>query len=100
MKNLVFVGFNPDGAKSKFTTIKRLVRETNCAVVTMQETKCARNNVLNMTDFIIYDKVRGKVIFVRVVYCRRINLEMAVKAPGVVACWGDKRIKKIDILIV
>ena len=25
----------------------------------MQETKCARNNILNMTDFIIYDKVRG-----------------------------------------
>lgn len=48
MKNLVFVGFNPDGAKSKFTTIKRLVRDTNCAVVTMQETKCSLPGQINL----------------------------------------------------
>lgn len=54
------------------------------------------NNKLNNVFEEIYDKVRGKVIFARVTCTRQINYEFAVEAPGVVACWGDKRIKKID----
>ena len=60
MKNLVFVGFNPDGAKSKFTTSKRLVRETNCAVVTMQETKCSLPFQINLDGYFTYEHLRSK----------------------------------------
>ena len=39
-RNLIFVGVNPDGARGKWGTIKKAVRDTAASVLTMQETKC------------------------------------------------------------
>ena len=50
MTNIVFVGFNPDGAKSKLTTIKKLIRDTKATVVTMQETKCQQTGQVNFDE--------------------------------------------------
>ena len=60
MTNIVFVGFNPDGAKSKLTTIKKLIRDTKAAVVTMQETKCQQTGQVNFDGFYTYEHLRSK----------------------------------------
>ena len=60
IKSLVFVRFIPDGAKSKFATIKRLIRETNCAVVTKQETKCSLPFQINLDGYFTLEHLRSK----------------------------------------
>ena len=35
-KSLILTGFNPDGAKSKLTSIKKLIRESKATIVTFQ----------------------------------------------------------------
>ena len=52
-------GVNPAGIRSKWPTWKKIIRESNATVWTMQETKCPKNQ-LKMDDFIIYENVRGK----------------------------------------
>ena len=60
MKNLIFAGFNPDGAKGKITTIKRFIRDTKAAVITMQETKCQQSGQINFEGFYTYEHLRSK----------------------------------------
>ena len=56
-KNLVIGGLNPDGAISKWTTIKKAIRETGAGVWMMQETKCQAGN-LELDGFTTYEHVR------------------------------------------
>ena len=56
---MIFAGVNPAGIRSKWPTWKKIIRESNATVWTMQETKCPKNQ-LKMDDFIIYENVRGK----------------------------------------
>ena len=60
LKNIVFAGFYPDGAKGKITTIKKLIRDTQAAAVTMQETKCQQTGRVNLDGFYTYEYVRNK----------------------------------------
>ena len=55
----MFSGFNPNGAKSKLTTIRKLVRESNSAVVTMQETKCSQVGQIKLDGFYTYENIRS-----------------------------------------
>ena len=48
LRSLLFIGFNPYGVKSKWTTIKKLIRDTNSAVITMKETKCSQYGQINL----------------------------------------------------
>ena len=52
-------GFNPDGAKSKMTTIRKLVRETKASVVTMQETKSQQIGQIKLDGYFTYELVRS-----------------------------------------
>ena len=55
---LVFVGVNPAGIRSKWPTWNKIIRQSGAALWTMQETKCSETNLLQMDNFIIYEKVR------------------------------------------
>ena len=55
----MFSGFNPNGAKSKLTTIRKLVRESISAVVTMQETKCSQVGQIKLDGFYTYENIRS-----------------------------------------
>ena len=55
---LIFAGVSPAGARSKWTTWKKIIRQSDASLWTMQETKCSQANQLKMDDFIIYEKVR------------------------------------------
>ena len=59
VKSLVLAGFNPDGAKSKMTTIKKFIRESKATIVTMQETKCTQYGQLNFDGFYTYEHLRS-----------------------------------------
>ena len=52
-------GFNPDGAKSKLTSIRKLIRETKATIVTMQETKCSEYGQLKLDGFYTYEHLRS-----------------------------------------
>ena len=58
-KSVVFAGVNPAGARSKWPTWQKVIREAGANIWTMQETKCVQKNQLKMDDFVIYDRVRG-----------------------------------------
>ena len=60
VKSLIFTGFNPNGARSKWTTIKKLVRDTQSAVITMQETKCSQVGQINLDGYYTYEHLRSK----------------------------------------
>ena len=60
LKTLTFTGFNPNGVKSKLTTIRKLIRETRSAVVTMQETKCSQAGQFNFDGYFTYEQIRPK----------------------------------------
>ena len=51
INSLVFAGLNPDGAKSKMTTIKKLIRESKASIVTIQETKYVQSGQMNFDGF-------------------------------------------------
>ena len=57
---MTFTGFNPNGVKSKLTTIRKLIRETRSAVVTMQETKCSQAGQFNFDGYFTYEQIRPK----------------------------------------
>ena len=119
MKNLVFVGFIPDGAKSKFTTIKRLIRETNCAVVTMQETKCSLPFQINLDGYFTLEHLRSKkegggvaVSSLKVLKpvfvsdkgenVEPINIDILVKnmTVSVTSAYGQKETSKVEMKIM
>ena len=58
IKSLIFAGMNPDGAKSKMTTIKRLIRESKATVISMQETKLSNPGQLQFDGFFTYEHNR------------------------------------------
>ena len=51
-------GFNPNGAKSKWTTIKKLIREKHSSIVTMQETKCNQVGQIKLDGYYTFENVR------------------------------------------
>ena len=51
-KSLILTGFNPDGAKSKITSIRKLIRESKATIVTIQETKCSQYGQLKCDGFL------------------------------------------------
>ena len=53
-----FLGVNAAGAKSKWATFKKAIKETNTSIWFMQETKSTSINQLKMENYIIYEKVR------------------------------------------
>ena len=59
MKTLILTGLNPNGAKSKWTTIKKLIRETHSSIVTMQETKCSQAGQLKLDGYFTYENIRS-----------------------------------------
>ena len=59
LKKLIVSGFNPNGAKSKWTTIKKFIRDTQSAVITMQETKCTQVGLINLDGYYTYEHVRS-----------------------------------------
>ena len=54
--HVTFVGVNPAGAKSKWTTWKKTIMDTGASVWFLQETKCQTANKLKMENVIIYSK--------------------------------------------
>ena len=52
-------GFNPDGARSMLTSIKKFIREHKATVVTMQETKCSEYGQLKLDGFYTYEHLRS-----------------------------------------
>ena len=57
-KHVVFAGANINGAKSKWKSWKKVIKDTKANVFFVQETKCDQANTLKMDGFIIFDKVR------------------------------------------
>ena len=59
-KSLIFAGVNPAGARAKWNTWRKVIRQSQASVWTLQETQCTQLNSLKMDDldFIIYEKVR------------------------------------------
>ena len=59
-KNLIFAGVNPAGARAKWNTWRKVIRQSQAMVWTMQETQCTQLNSLKMDDldFVVYEKVR------------------------------------------
>ena len=58
-KTLVFGGVNPDGAKGKWGTIKKTVRDCGASVWMMQETKCKIAGSLKLDGFLVYEHTRA-----------------------------------------
>ena len=56
---MILAGFNPDGAKSKMTSIKKLIRETKASIVTIQETKCSQYGQLKFNGYYTYEHLRS-----------------------------------------
>ena len=56
---LIFGGVNPDGARGKWPTIKKAIRDTGASVWTMQETKCNIEGKLKIDGFITYELLRS-----------------------------------------
>ena len=58
-KNVIFGGVNPDGARGKWGTIKKAVRESGASIWMMQETKCQIPGYLKLDGFITYEHTRS-----------------------------------------
>ena len=58
-KDLIFGGVNPDGALSKITTIRKVIRDTGSAVWKMQETKVSGPGKLKFDGYITYEHTRN-----------------------------------------
>ena len=56
-KDVVFVGANPAGIMSKWSTWKKIIRETKASVWFLQETKNKRAK-LKLDNFVVYERVR------------------------------------------
>ena len=50
---------NPDGARSKMTTIKNFIRESKATIIAMQETKYSQNGLTNFDGFYTYENLRS-----------------------------------------
>ena len=57
-KNIVFVGANIAGARSKWKSWKKIIKDTKASVFFVQETKCDQENKLKLEGFLVFDKVR------------------------------------------
>ena len=57
VKTLVAVGVNPAGARSKWSTWEKVIKETGATLWFMQETKCPTKQ-LKMENYIVYERVR------------------------------------------
>ena len=59
-RNLIFGGVNPDGARGKWPTIQKAIRDSGASVWTMQETKCKVEGKLKLDGFLTYEHLRSK----------------------------------------
>ena len=59
MKSVICVGLNTDGARSKMTTIKKLIRETQANILTMQETKYTQSGQMTFDGYYTYEQLRS-----------------------------------------
>ena len=57
-KHLIFGELNPDGAMSKLTTIRKVIRELGVSVWMMQETKLSQPGKLKFDGFVTYEHLR------------------------------------------
>ena len=81
-KMLVFAGVNPAGARSKWPTWKKIIRQSGASLWTMQETKCSQANQLKMDDFIIFEKTRELKEGGGVAIAAKKNLNPVLTAEG------------------
>ena len=58
-KTLIFGGVNVDGARGKWGTVKRVVKNTGVSVWMMQETKVSQEGSLKLDGFITYEHLRN-----------------------------------------
>ena len=58
---MIFAGVNPAGARAKWSTWRKVIRQSEATVWTMQETYCTQVNLLKIDDldFVVYEKVRN-----------------------------------------
>ena len=82
MKSLKFVGLNPDGAKSKMTTIKKLIRETHANIIVMQETKYTQSGKMKFDGFFTYEQLRSNSEGGGVALCALKELNPAFVCDG------------------
>ena len=59
-RNLIFGGINPDGARGKWPTIQKAIRDSGASVWMMQETKCKVEGKLKLDGFLSYEHLRCK----------------------------------------
>ena len=57
-KNIVFVGANVAGGKSKWKYWENIIKNTKASVFFLKETKCDQVKQLKMDGFMIFDMVR------------------------------------------
>ena len=50
---------NPDGARSKMTTIKKFIRESKATIITIQETKYSQKGRMNFDGFYTCENFRS-----------------------------------------
>ena len=79
---LVFAGVNPAGARSKWATWIKIIRESKASVWTMQETKSSETNKLKMNNFVIYEKIRESREGGGVAIAARTDLNPVLTAEG------------------
>ena len=56
---MILAGFNPDGAQSKMSSIRKLIRESKATIVTMQETKYKQSGQMKFHGFHTYEHLRS-----------------------------------------
>ena len=59
-RDLIFGGVNANGARGKWSTIKKAIRDTGASVWLMQETKCQVEGSLKLDGFVTYEHLRSK----------------------------------------
>ena len=57
-KNITFTGANIAGARLKWKSWKKIIKDTQASVFFVQETKCEQSDKLKIDGFITFDKVR------------------------------------------
>ena len=103
IKSIIFSGFNPNGYKSKITTIKKFIRETKSSIITMQETKCSHPGQINLDGFYTYEHLRTKKEGGGIALCAYKDLQptfISDGGEGVEALTVDIHLKEISISVL
>ena len=60
INSINLIGFNPNGAKSKWPSIKKCIRDLKSNVITIQETKCVKKGELKLEGFHVFEHTRDQ----------------------------------------